>query len=50
MNEIAVLESDTATDHAHQPPGDTGYELFGLGWRPTMAPSEYVGRHRAPDA
>lgn len=49
MNEIAVLESETTAYHAEPPRGDTGFELFGLGWRPPTS-NEYVGRHRAPDA
>lgn len=55
MNDTAVLESTPSADAGagqltSASVGCTGYELFGLGWRPTMSAGEYVGRHRAPDA
>lgn len=55
MNDTAVLDTTPAAEAGAAQPtsaasGGTGYELFGLGWRPTMSAGEYVGRHRAPDA
>jgi hypothetical protein len=51
MNELVTAHPGAAVRGEPQPTtptvGDPSCELFGLGWSPQAASSEYVGRHRA---